>query len=166
MDINYLATLRCLVGKLGEKESNSWWESDFFSTPSVSFISPIFPRTGLLAQCQGASAAAALVHEERIGVGAVFHLFRLPEDLELEIHKCLQNEDFVTECRQHIATAEAARSALVDILDGQKVSEGPVVAGSLKDIHAEKSWKGVAELYAKGFDNGKKVFPYFASTAG
>jgi hypothetical protein len=90
--IESLAALRTLVGFLGEREQFAWWPSAFFAPGSQAFLLPLFARTRLLAQCNGVTQAAALVHDDRIGVGQVYHLFRLPEDMEQAIHRFLNDE--------------------------------------------------------------------------
>ena len=73
-----IAELRVLIGYLGEKGQANWWGSEFFSTTAAAFLAPIFNRSLFLAQYQGATAAAAKIHDEAIGVGSIYHLFRLP----------------------------------------------------------------------------------------
>jgi len=77
-----IAELRVLVGYLGEKGQDNWWASDFLSTTAAAFLAPIFNRSLFLAQYQGATAAAAKVHDEAIGVGRIYHLFPLPIGIE------------------------------------------------------------------------------------
>jgi hypothetical protein len=86
-----LALLRLVVGLLGEQKEPKWWPSNFFGAGSNAFLAPLFPRTLLLAQYHGVVQSAARVHDEHIGVGRVYHLFRLPEDIEYGIHAALQN---------------------------------------------------------------------------
>ncbi|MEI6263193.1 MAG: BrxE family protein, partial [Deltaproteobacteria bacterium] len=71
--------MRLLVGYLGEKDQFNWWPTTFICSFSNLFLSPVFPRTTLLSQYHGILEAARRLHDERIGVGSVFHLFRLPE---------------------------------------------------------------------------------------
>src|SRR5436190_18072499 len=78
--------LRLLVGYLGEKTQHGWWTTDFFSPVARAFLEPSFPRTWRVAQYTAATEAARRVHDEHIGVGNVFHLFRLPEELERQLH--------------------------------------------------------------------------------
>ncbi len=73
-----IAELRVLVGYLGEKPQAGWWSSEFYSPSAAAFLSPIFNRSLFLAQYQGATAAAAKAHDDTIGIGRIFHLFRLP----------------------------------------------------------------------------------------
>lgn len=76
-DFEQIAAIRAAVGYLGEKDQAGWWSSSFFASTGSAFLSPIFPRTQVVAQCQGVSGAASKIHDERIGVGNVYHLFRL-----------------------------------------------------------------------------------------
>ena len=80
--VERLAELQAVIGYLGEREQSGWWQCSFHSTGSRAFLAPVLGRTPNLAQHVGASRAAALVHDERIGVGRVFDRFRLPGDLE------------------------------------------------------------------------------------
>ncbi len=91
IQLEYLAKLRVVVAYLGEREQFSWWQSLFLSANSQAFLAPIFTRTQFLAQCSGVTRAAARVHDERIGTGHVYHLFRLPEDMEQDIHQLLHS---------------------------------------------------------------------------
>ena len=90
MLVENLAVLRAVVAYLGERDQFAWWQSAFFGAGSALFLSPIFARTQILAQCAGAGMAAARVHDEHIGVGGVYHLFRLPEEIERSLHGALQ----------------------------------------------------------------------------
>ena len=84
--IEQLTLMRFAVGFLGEQANPWWWDSSFCGNNGKAFLSPVFPRTYIHAQYQGVVSAAALVHDDRIGVGNVFHLFRLPEDIEQGLH--------------------------------------------------------------------------------
>ncbi len=77
--------LRIVAGALGERQSPYWWATSFMTETSGMFLNPIFTKTHLLAQYQGIKEAACLVHDEYIGTGKVFHLFRLPEEIEYEL---------------------------------------------------------------------------------
>jgi hypothetical protein len=70
-----IANLRLLIGFLGEQSQFNWWSSSFFTANSRAFLSPVFSKSAFIAQCQGIKEAAARVHDECIGVGAVYHLF-------------------------------------------------------------------------------------------
>jgi len=158
-----LAKLRIVVGYLGEKEQYHWWGSSFFSSTSDAFLSPVFPRTQLLAQATGVSRAASLVHDERIGVGDVFHLFRLPEEMAQGIHQALQNPDLKSEIEPLIAGQAEALAFLQEGLNlpgGEDV--GPVNIGGRSALRDSNYWDIARGYYAKAFSDGIRIFPYFS----
>ena len=73
---------RFVVGYLGEKNQKAWWNCNFLSQSSKSFLIPIFSKTMVLAQYNGVCKAASIIHDEHIGIGRHFHLFRLPNSIE------------------------------------------------------------------------------------
>ena len=110
--IESLSTLRTVVGYLGEREHFNWWPSAFLSAGSHAFLAPVFGKTQLLAQVSGVTQAAALHHDERIGVGHVYHLFRLPEDMEQKIHRVLHDRTVEAQIEKVIASEESAFSVV------------------------------------------------------
>ena len=151
------------MGYLGEKEQFGWWTSSFFSEGSEAFLAPIFPRTQLLAQCTGVSRAATLLHDERIGIGDVYHLFRLPEEMAQGIHETVQSPDFPGKTVDLISSQEAALDYLmkdVDILEGEEI--GPIRIGDRNALIDLNSWDTVKIYYAKGFTQGVQIFPFFS----
>jgi ATP-dependent Lon protease len=76
--LEHMAAMRAVVGFLGEKGQAAWWPSSFFAPGSTAFLSLVFPRTQFVAQCLGVTAAASKVHDERIGVGQVYHPVQEP----------------------------------------------------------------------------------------
>ena len=158
-----LATLRIVVGYLGEKDQFGWWSSAFFSKGSEAFLSPVFSRTQLLAQCTGVSQAATIVHDERIGIGDVYHLFRLPEELAQGIHQTLQNPDLPAKVSSLIGNQDAAIEYLRqndEIPSGDEV--GPVRIGDRGALFGLDQWGPVKGYYAKGFTLGQQIFPHFS----
>jgi hypothetical protein len=154
-----LATMRIAVGLLGEKARASWWSSAFFSDASGMFITPLFPRTFLLAQAHGVTAAAMRIHDERIGIGQAFHLFRLPEDLESGVHHCLVNS--FASVWDHVNDADSAQ-AFLDRFEHVSSEPGPSLVGGLASIRSQESWESVGARYAAGFRQREAVCPYFA----
>ena len=157
-----LAALRAAVGYLGEKAQYAWWQSSFFTPISASFLIPVFPRTQCLAQCHGVTVAASRVHDEHIGVGRVYHLFRLPEDIEQVIHRALHEPELCDRIAQCTSTVDLA----FDLLRQNSIapvgeSEGPTHVGDEKDLRRENSWKKVAAYYLRGFESKSQVYPYF-----
>jgi hypothetical protein len=161
-----LVLLRAAVAYLGEAAQYGWWQSGFFSAESAAFLGPIFPRTKALAQCTGATAAAALVHDEHIGVGQVYHLFRLPEDLEHRIHAALHDPDLLLRVQQTTADQDAGLVFLRHSTGGlQGEGVGPVRAGSTAELRGADAWKRVAAIYLAALQEGPRAFPYFTDRA-
>jgi hypothetical protein len=172
MDVTQLEAigkLRAAIGYLGEREQYAWWQSSFFSPGSRAFLAPVFARTQLLAQCTGVMGAAARVHDERIGVGRVFHLFRLHEDMEQGIHHALHDETLGAKIMQLVVNREAALAYLRlqarAVRGGNKAGVGPVRIGGTHDLSDPDYWQIAAAHYLRGFEQGAQVFPYFADIA-
>lgn len=158
-----IALARLAVGLLGERDQNGWWQSSFFGQGSNAFLTPVFPRTQLVAQFHGISAAAARIHDDRIGVGAVYHMFRLPEDLEQEIHHFLVGVDSDWGSKSGLASPDRALSLLrqnpMPLPEG---AVGPIRVGSFSDLRDLSTWKKVAAYYSDAFDKGIQIYPYFS----
>ena len=155
--------LRLLVGYLGEKSQFNWWPTTFIGPSSNLFLSPIFPRTTLLSQYHGILEAARRVHDERIGVGSVFHLFRLPEVREQELHGML-SDGSLSQSMESFGSRDAALKALQKIADGDtSASEGPVKLGSAQDIITPNGIRDISCSYTAAFTQGVKCYPYFVS---
>lgn len=162
--IQQLALYRMVIGYLGEREQFGWWQSSFFTQGSSAFLSPIFSRTQILAQCTGVTRAATLVHDERIGVGKVYHLFRLPEEMEQSIHQTLQEVQFEEVIRKILSNKDSA----LDFLQKNSITpdhpeEGPTRIGDTKALHDQKSWSAVAGLYLYSFETQKEILPFFTN---
>jgi len=158
-----ITKLRLCVGYLGEKDQFGWWQSSFFTKGSNAFLSPLFSRTQALAQCTGVTRAAALIHDESIGVGHVYHLFRLPEDMEQGIHEALQDGG-VEKVVQSIITPDSALEHLKRSEPEQKPSgEGPIRVGKISEMQNRDYWKIVAGYYWYAFQENQQIFPYFSN---
>ncbi len=165
-EIQIITTLRAVVGYLGERDQAGWWSSTFFAPGSNAFLAPVFARTQMLAQCTAVTRAAAVVHDERIGVGHVYHLFRLPEDVEQRIHAALHEQELT--CA--IGEAVSSRDSALGYLRGQarssgSASVGPTRVGDLQDLRGTERWREVAAEYLRGVEAGVEVYPYFADRA-
>jgi len=158
-----ITKLRLCVGYLGEKDQLGWWQSSFFSKGSNTFLSPLFSRTQSLAQCNGVSYSAALIHDESIGVGHVYHLFRLPEDMEQGIHQALLDDD-VEKVMQSIINPDAALDYLkLSETEHKQAGEGPIRVGKISDMQNRDYWKIVASYYWYAFQENMRIFPYFSN---
>ena len=158
--ISLVMRLRVAVGYLGEKDQKGWWTSSFLSPTSKPFLSPVFPRTFALAQLHGVTAAAAAVHDDRIGVGDVFHLFRLPEGMEESLHR-LGNEP-ISAAIAEITADQTATSLLAEVAcEATSSSAGPVRIGTVGTLRRKAVWGDVAGNYLAGFHGDKETFPFF-----
>lgn len=164
--IQTICKIRAVVGYLGEKDQVGWWESSFFTASSPVFLAPLFSRTQLLAQVNGITRAAAMIHDERIGVGRVYHLFRLPEDMERGIYHALHRTDL---CKE-ISALVAAKDTAMRYLEEENTSQaedalGPILVGPTQALREAVTWPYVAFQYGQAFKRETPIFLYFADQA-
>ncbi len=104
-----------------------------------------------------------MVHDERIGIGHVYHLFRLPESMEQGIHHALQNKQVG---HFNIMDSLDQETAIVNLenlaLKSDHSDEGPVRIGAISDLENEESWGKVAGLYLIAFQSDSRFYPYFS----
>jgi len=153
--------MRFAVGLLGEREQAGWWPSSFMSPTSSAFLMPVFGANILHARYQGIVEASKRVHDERIGVGRVFHLFRLPEATEQRLFDALSSNE--GKMGTPLLSPEAASVALsVLAVASTEAKEGPISIGSVEDL-GRKDWLSIAaSLYAAAFAAEVQCFPYFS----
>ena len=164
--IERIAQYRCQIGYLGEREQFGWWQSSFFTQGSNSFLSPLFGRTQFLAQFNGVSRAAALIHDERVGIGNVYNLFRLPEDIEQGLHQVLHSSELEKKIREIIISKESAVNYLREqSKDTGSKSVGPTRVGNTKQLRSLKNWQSISALYLSAIEKSLEIFPYFSDTA-
>ena len=154
-----LARLRTCAAFMGEKDQTGWWPSSFLSPSGEAFLSPVFPKTAALARVNGASGAAQVVHDEHIGIGDVYHLFRLPENIEHDISQLLAKNTSVLEL---IASEEVAQAGMQELSAGEIVrGVGPLL---LEDEAIGTTMVArMAAAYMQGFSSEEQVFPYYRS---
>ena len=158
-----LAKIRLLVGALGEKDNFGWWKTNFFASSSKAFLLPLYPRTFPLAQYHGVVAAACRDHDERLKLGS-FHLFRLPEEVEQDIHALVNSWD--SNSVQAIIGQDkaSALSALADLSGAEEhIVEGPILCGAVQELLSGSAQSKLAAIYHKAFASGLQTYPYFAS---
>lgn len=155
-----IAELRVLVGFLGEKGQSNWWGSEFFSPTATAFLAPIFNRSLFLAQYHGATAAAAKIHDDAIGVGRIYHLFRLPIGLEQASAEALNDTAFVQTLQSKLISRELALARLSELaVDQEQASPGPISLGKMsEDLNVEL--QRAASFYLSAITAGIKTFPY------
>jgi hypothetical protein len=156
-----LFDLRLVVGYLGEKDQSRWWESSFLSPSSKSFLVPVFAKTTLLAQYHGVCKAAALVHDEHIGLGLHYHLYRLPNSVERLTARSIENDDHQDRASAPFTDSGLALSYLEQFCASPVVkSEGPLIVGDYSDTDLESLLRKSASYYFDAFSHGYKTFPY------
>ncbi len=157
---NMIAELRVLVGLLGEQQQAGWWTSQFYSPTATAFLAPIFQRSLFHARYQGATAAAAKAHDEAIGVGRIFHLFRLPIGHEQAAADSLLDEEFVRDIQIHLRDRDQALARLAQIgVTHEAATAGPMAVGEMAD-ELTPLLQRTAALYHSAFSAGIKTFPF------
>lgn len=93
--------LRALVRALGESALPAWWKTEFMNETGLRFLERLYPRSSFHAAVHAGGKAACEVHDRAVGRVGVYHLFRLPESLEVEMHsnRFLSDEDFIRRLR-------------------------------------------------------------------
>jgi hypothetical protein len=161
--VTRIASLRLAVGLLGERDGANWWTSGFLSPASTAFLAPVFGSSVLPARYQGVLDAARRVHDERIGVGHVLHLFRLPESIEQRLFEVVQL------CSLHFAmtvsSSDSAKVTLENFVNKAMVARsGPALMTSSETLDPAE-WIGeAASLYSAAFSAGVQCFPYIAGS--
>jgi hypothetical protein len=163
MKETYLSTLlemRLLVGFLGERAQFAWWPTAFFESSSRLFLEPVFSKTSRLAQYHGVLEAARRLHDEHLNVGC-YHLFRMPEEVEQDIHSLMQTSANKDLARQVPQGKEAALESLLRLAGASgSASAGPTAIGNIKDIDSVDALKAIAGTYLSAFTQDTKTFPY------
>jgi hypothetical protein len=158
-----IARLRLLVGFLGERSQCNWWPSAFFTPSSSAFLVPIFTKTVFMAQHHGVKEAASRVHDEHIGVGKVYHLFRLPESVEQTLLSHLRDPAFIDSVRVLLQDKERALEGLATLAKSHAAwQEGPVLVGAIDELLEGKKVGLLAQYYRSAFAGSIKVYPYYA----
>lgn len=162
----YLATLlhiRLLVGFLGEHAQFAWWPTAFYESSSRLFLEPVFSKTFRLAQYHGILEAARRLHDEHLSVGS-YHLFRLPEEVEQDLHAIVQSSVGEKLIVQVLKSKEVALDSLRRLADIEiPVRMGPFAIGNIKDIGSVDSVKTIASAYLAAFSGGTKTYPYLVA---
>lgn len=163
MKESYLPTLlqmRLLVGFLGERAQCAWWPTAFYEASSRIFLEPVFSKTSRLAQYHGVLEAARRLHDEHLSVGS-YHLFRVPEEVEQDLHAIVQSivgEEIASQAPQ---SKEAALDALKRLAATSDVSSvGPMAVGSINDLDSTVTLKVIAATYLSAFTQNVKAYPY------
>lgn len=165
MQNNHLTTLlrlRLLTGFLGERAQHAWWPTAFYEPSSRLFLEPVFVKTARLAQYHGVVEAARRLHDEHLNVGS-FHLFRLPEEVEQDLHALMQGEAGTELVAALPLSKDSALDALKGAAEESKASgDGPVMVGQVQDLASPTVAASMAATYLSAFTRGAKAYPYLA----
>ncbi len=142
--------LRVLVGYLGEHHQANWWSSSFLGHSSEAFLAPIFGNAAANARVVGVTEAARRVHDDAIGVGRTFHLFRLPETLEQELHRTLSTSESMAIPELVDAAIEEMR-ALSSLPPGASGAAGDNENITRTRVASSRSWHGEWSMRAPGW---------------
>ena len=159
----HILKMRLLVSYLGEKAQHAWWPTAFYETSSRPFLEPVFSRTSRLAQYHGVLEAARRLHDEHLSVGS-YHLFRLPEEVEQDLHNLVQHPKADEFALHEMRSKDAALASLRDIAGAVSVnSVGPTAIGNIGDLDAPNTVKAIAAAYLSAFSQDAKTYLYLVS---
>ena len=153
-----LLKTRLLVGFLGEKAQFGWWPTAFYEASGRPFLEPTFAKRPHVAQYHGVVEAACRVHDEHLNVGT-YHLFRLPEEMEQDLHGLVLTglEDYSPSIAH--GDQESALDALGELVGpARKSGIGPVHLGSMSGLAGRLV--DIASIYRSAFLSGSRSFPY------
>ena len=158
-----LLEMRLLVGFLGERAQCAWWPTAFYETSSRLFLAPVFSRTPRLAQYHGVLEAARRLHDEYLSVGS-YHLFRLPEEVEQDLHKAVLSQVGEALAGRMPRNQEAALEALRRLAAANvRSSVGPTAVGSIGDLDSMDTLEAIAAAYLSAFTQNARAFPYLVA---
>lgn len=166
MGESHLSTLLCLrvlVGFLGEQSRFAWWATAFFGDYSRRSLEFIVPKTAHAAQYHGVVEAARRLHDEHLSVGS-FHLFRLPEEVEQDLHAMLDTDEGRHILQTVVGSGDDALALLADPpFDKGGISqpvEGPTAVGHIAQLASADISKTIAVIYHSAFANRARAYPY------
>jgi len=156
--LSSLMKVRLLVSFLGERAQFGWWPTAFYDASSRLFLEPIFSKTSQLAQYHGALEAGRRLHDEHLNVGT-YHLFRLPEELEQDLHNIVQSGAAELSPATLFPDKQTALDAIISQAGSyKKDGVGPVAIGNVGEI--TDNIQIIASIYAAAFSSKTQSFPY------
>jgi len=161
--------LRAVVLALGESASPAWWKTEFMNETGLRFLERLYPRTAFHAAVQAAGKAAGDAHDRAVGRVGVYHLFRLPESLETELHRIPPDpaDDFFPTLRNAIGRPEEMLKLLASMCGDEIADTAPGARkiGNDNDIMTTAGIRKTAAVYHTAFARNKPGFPYFTAEA-
>lgn len=162
--------LRALVLALGECVKPAWWKTEFMNETGLRFLERLYPRTYFQAAVHAAGKAACDVHDRSVGRIGVYHLFRLPESLEVDMSRIVPSTDqqFITATQNALGDPDKLMELLSPLGAGAgtDAAPGPKRVGTYKELIVAAGFRKAATVYRQAFADGKPVFPYFTAEQG
>ncbi|MFZ4647720.1 MAG: BrxE family protein [Gemmataceae bacterium] len=156
-----LATARILVAYLGERAQCGWWPTSFFTATGLKFLEYNFPRTIISAAVHSVCHTAKQLHDKRIGKAGSYHLFRLPHEIEQDLHAVIleaTNDTF----SQLFSNQQAALEGLDQLANGDSSEAvGPVRVAGINQLTTRPALRKMAAYYRSAFRSHTQAFPYF-----
>jgi hypothetical protein len=157
-----------LVLALGESTRPAWWKTNFMNETGLRFLERLYPRSSFRAAVHAAGKAACEIHDRAVGRVGVYHLFRLPESLEMDVYSIQSStdEDFTGNLRSRLGQQDKLLEMLTPLCDGEEFKNnaaGPRRIGTDSDATTVEALGRAAAVYHQAFKLGKPTFPYFAA---
>lgn len=150
--------IRILVLTLGEAHHYKWWRSEFLSTTGISYFSRLYPRSKFSGAVQAVTRAALDLHDTTIGIGNVYHLFRLPENIEYAVSNNISAKS--NELEKVYLPLLSDQQSLLEKLSKFIEKKRTYKAGPFQ-LDEEMNPHNMASAYEWAFQNGTQIFPYF-----
>jgi hypothetical protein len=165
--IRQLLFLRTIVAALGERTTPPRWRTQFLTDFGLRALVRVFPRTPVHAALDSVFVAARLEHDQRIGLGKRYHLFRLPESLERTVSDVISEPAFSAQAAAMVAdTQNTLMDKLASIASKHTLPavDGPISLGSIAKLTEPTVLASLAAHYWNSFESARRVFPYFAES--
>lgn len=150
--------IRLLVGFLGERAQFAWWPTEFYESSGRLFLEPIFAKALHVSQYHGVVEAGRRHHDEHLNAGS-YHLFRLPEEIEQDLHILVQKQDGASLLNLICHDSQFALDALLELAGAaNKTGIGPVAIGHISDL--VEHLRDLASVYSAAFKSNAQSIPY------
>jgi len=159
-----LLTIRTIIAALGEHPPAPWWRTQFLTDAGLRATARIFPRTAVAAAILSVCEAARRDHDNKVGVGRRYHLFRLPTEWEDGVASTLTRQESQAELKQLLQSGRDELLKKLELLaQGSKRvgKEGPIALGAGARISTSEAIAELAANYLRAFTNNQKCYPYF-----
>jgi hypothetical protein len=104
--------------------------------------------------------AARRFHDENLSVGS-FHIFRLPEEIEQDLHELVQTQSLDLFAPSLIMDQSTALDSLSNAT-GRMTDEpvGPVFVGKIGELRTSAILNKVSEIYRQSLSSNTQALPY------